>query len=179
MLVWGLPKEAIVSAVQDVSLLYNGNVMFKRQPETKGRAVRFTLTVKNSRDIGARVSHTGRRVCAACWHVHRDILDNLFGYCPTCRVKTAIADYRGVDDFLLSFPATGNVNVGSRADPLYFKDACNCEDFAWTTGSKDIYVKHDSLESAEKWICDRQKIDPQGVFNGEYFIDGPVKVCYN
>ena len=126
MKVWGVTAEEIREIVPTVSLMYDGNIVFKREPEKDGRAVRFTLTVANSRDPGSRMSNTGRRIAACCWHGHRDIMLAVFAKNPDARVKTALADYKGMADFADKYPATGCTNIGSQANPLDIEDACNC-----------------------------------------------------
>jgi hypothetical protein len=107
---------------------YGGNIIFKRLPERVGRAVAFTLTVRRSDEAGARRSATGRRIAAACWHAHRDVLRAIFGVAPNSRVKTAFADYRGVADFEDKFEDTGNSNIGSIVDRVDYRQACECEE---------------------------------------------------
>jgi len=128
MKLWNVPEEELVRIVTEVSdNQYGGNIRFKRAPERKGRAVAFTLTVANSRAKGGRIGHSGRRVCACCWHGHRDIMQALFDAYPDARLQSAQADYRGKDDFEDSFEATGYTNIGSQMSPLYFRHACECE----------------------------------------------------
>jgi len=46
----------------------------------------------------------------------------------------------------------------------------------FTTGKVDGSVgpiEHETLDQAELWIAERQKVDPSGVYNGEYYVDGP------
>lgn len=127
MKLWNVPIDEVTRIVTEVSdNHYNGNIRFKRAPERKGRAVAFTLTVADSRAKGGRIGHTGRRVCACCWHGHRDIMQALFEAYPDARLQSAIADYHGKDDFEASFEDTGDANIGSQFSPLYHRDACEC-----------------------------------------------------
>lgn len=46
------------------------------------------------------------------------------------------------------------------------------------TGSNDGSVRpvpHKTLAEAEAWIAERQKIDPEGVARGDYYIDAPER----
>jgi hypothetical protein len=126
MKAWGVTIDEVRAAVTVASIKYDGNIVFKREPERDGKAVRFTLTVKNSRNPGSRMSPSGRRIAAACWHVNRDVMKGMLAYNNDCRIKTAIADYRGLDDFNDKYPATGYTNIGSQMEPVDFQDACNC-----------------------------------------------------
>lgn len=128
MKVWGVSKEAIDTIVTSVSKKYDDNLCYKRQPEPDGRAVGFTLTVRDTRKRGSRRSNTGRRVSACCWHGYRDVMMAIFMENPESRVKTGCADYRGIVDFVEQFPSTGRVNRGSMMAPMAYQDACNCKE---------------------------------------------------
>jgi hypothetical protein len=128
MQVWNVSADCIGHVVQAVSSAnYDGNLIFKRLPETVGRAVRFTLTVRKAADPGGRRSNTGRKVCAACWHCHRDVMAAIMAIVPNARIKTAQADYRGREDFDDKFESTGHTNCGSTMEPLDYRDSCECE----------------------------------------------------
>ncbi len=127
MHVWGVSADNIERIVYTVSEgHYDFNVKFKRFPEQVGRAVRFTLTVSKAANKGGRIGHTGRRIAAACWHVHRDIMVAIMTIFPDARIKTAQADYRGIEDFMDKFASTGYTNIGSQIEPMYFNNACEC-----------------------------------------------------
>ncbi len=128
MKLWNVPAESLRQIVTEVSdTLYDGNIRFKREPEKAGRALRFTLTVATSKAKGGRRSSSGRRVCACCWHGHRDIMQHIFNGYEDARLQTAQADYKGRADFEASFPSTGDVNIGSQMEPMAFSDACDCD----------------------------------------------------
>ena len=127
MKVWGCPQDALYRIVRAVSSsLYEGNVVFKLEPEPVGKAQNFTLTVRDSRGLGARIGRQGRRIAAACWHVHRDVFTAIYADYPEARIKTVHADYRSKTDFEADFPDTGFANIGSLAEPLHYQDACEC-----------------------------------------------------
>ena len=98
---------------------FNDNVKFKRIEQT-GSRVTFTLTVKSSKDKGGRLSHTGRRIAAACWHVHGEFFDNLLAIQPEAWIKTG---QKKID-------ANGgnweDWNIGSNYQPMYYSQACEC-----------------------------------------------------
>ncbi len=143
MKVWGVSIEDVHEALATVNRIYAGNIRFKREPEETGRAVSFTLTVNSSRGAGARRGQGGRRIAAACWHVHRDIYFALYNVNPGARIQTAIADYRGYVDFSDQCPSTGYINIGSQASPLYACDACECDDMLDEIGAA---ARIDSVE---------------------------------
>jgi hypothetical protein len=127
MKVWNVSADCIGHVVQAVSSAnYDGNLIFKRLPERSGRAVLFTLTVRRAADPGGRRSNTGRKICAACWHCHRDVMAAIFAIVPDARIKTGWADYRGREDFNEKFDDTGNTNCGSVMEPLDYRDSCEC-----------------------------------------------------
>jgi len=131
MKLWGVPKTELELIVKDISdNLYKGNVRFKRAPERNGMTDRspliFTLTVIDSAKHGARRSKEGRRIAAACWHVHRDIIQAIFNAFSSVRLQTVMADYKGATEFELKYPETGYKNIGSQFSPLYASEACEC-----------------------------------------------------
>lgn len=129
MKLWNVTTEELTTLVTHVSdTLYNGNIVFKRHPERDGRAVSFTLTVRTSKGPAGRRSNEGRKICACCWHGHRDVMVAIFGAHPDARLKTALADYRGQEDFENKFEDTGYVNVGTQCNPLRADHSCGCED---------------------------------------------------
>lgn len=127
MKIKGISESALRFTVESVSnLRYNGNIVFKREPERKGNFLFFTLTVRKSADKGGRRSNTGRKVAAACWHAHRDIMRAIFENYPEAILVSAFARYEGRVDFERTFPATGANNMGSIANPLRMDSACEC-----------------------------------------------------
>ena len=128
MLAYSIPESAIERTVTEISeSMYSGNLRIKRLERETRNAIRFTITVYDSRAPGGRISHTGRRVAAACWHAHRDVLQRLFDHFPDARIRTAVADYRGKSGFEQDFPATADNNIGSMFQPMCYADACDCE----------------------------------------------------
>ena len=130
MFVWGVTPTQLAKIVRTVSAkLYKGNIIFKSGPEmVNTKKMTFALTVKRSDQPGGRRSPSGRKVAAACWHAHRDIMQELFNQFPEARLKSMMADYRGKDEFEDNFPETAWVNIGSEAQPCYSGDACECEE---------------------------------------------------
>jgi len=66
----------------------------------------------------------GRRVHAVCWHGFRDYFRAVYRLEPQAVFHTAIATWRGRDDFERRFEATGDVNIGSQMAPVRARDAC-------------------------------------------------------
>ena len=130
MKVKGITESGLRFIVESVSnLRYNGNIVFKREPERKGNFLFFTLTVRDSSGPGGRRSHSGRRVAAACWHAHRDVMRAMFESYPEALLVTALARYEGRVGFERDFPATGDTNIGSMAAPLPMRYACECDGY--------------------------------------------------
>lgn len=129
MKLWNVTQEQLEGIVTEVSNeQYGGNLRIK-SIATNGKRVKtvtFTLTVNSSKEKGGRRSHSGRRVCACCWHGHRDVMQKIFVRFENARLQTALADYRGRDDFENSFESTGDKNIGSQFAPLAMRDACDC-----------------------------------------------------
>jgi hypothetical protein len=127
MKVKGISASELCAIVREVSGRdYDGNVIFKREPELIGNFLFFTLTVIKSANPGGKRSPSGRKVSAACWHAHRDIMQVIFNSNPDALLVTALARYDGKQDFEYSFPTTGETNIGSMYEPFYMQDACDC-----------------------------------------------------
>lgn len=127
MKIKGITEQDLINAVETASNdHYDGNVIFKRTPDRKGNFLNFTLTVRNSRELGGRISHSGRRIAAACWHAHRDVMREIFDRAPDAILVTALARYEGRDDFERKYRATGEQNIGSMVQPMSMINACDC-----------------------------------------------------
>jgi hypothetical protein len=116
----------------NVHSAYDGNLRFKRLEDTP-RGVQFTIMVHASDKPGARRSYHGRRIAAACWHAHRDLLAALFDMCPDAIISTGARRNDGKRTvyvrqagFFRDFPETGHVNIGSMFEVCEYQDACDC-----------------------------------------------------
>ncbi len=134
MQLWGVQEQELADIVSNVSDRdYQGNLIFNNGPErVNGRSIRFTLRVSDSKRSGAHHSaptpwSDGRRTVSACWHATRDVLEAIFQEFPEARVKSAMADYRGQEDFSRKFPDTYHVNVGSQVAPAKYGSLCECQ----------------------------------------------------
>lgn len=107
-------------ALAHVNTLFDNNVVFKTDPEqiSKNRT-KFTLTVKDSKNAGGRIGHTGRRVKAACWHVHGEFFDFLFND-GVDYIKAGPTVMRESSDNWQDW------NIGSMVQPMYYSEACDC-----------------------------------------------------
>ena len=131
MKLFTVPIESLSAIVRQISAdNYADNIKFKSLAQASRNAINFTLTVCDSSAQGSRRSNKGRRIAAACWHAHRDVMSAIFSQYPDARLKSALADYRGAADFLDTFEATGETNIGSIAQPMRVDVACNCEEFS-------------------------------------------------
>jgi hypothetical protein len=143
MIVTGASVEDIAVIVRAVSATrYNGNVEIRDiSDKSSRRTVRtsFTLRVKDGHAgspgaMGSRgydSSGTGPHglrcsSLVACWHVHYDVLETLFNHHPAVIVTTSMARYVA-EDFHRNAINTAAINVGSRAQPHYSTELCECE----------------------------------------------------
>ena len=112
---------------------------------------RVALTTRDSSQPGARRSWSGRRSRATCWHAFRDVFAVIMTRDPAAVVRTGMATYNGAAGFLELFPATGEANISSVAQPAILADLCTCE----ADGGRDIpgngpdYVAQ--LEAGHVW----------------------------
>lgn len=101
-------------------------------------AIHFTLRVRDSKKAGHKLGRprfnlqTGgiegkqRRLVAACWHVHRDVMIEIFKLNPNANLKTAMAHYKNKESFYDLYPGTADINVGSQIFPVTMPELCNC-----------------------------------------------------
>lgn len=108
------------TALAAVNKMYKGNVVLLDPHCVSKNRIQFRLSVNNSSDTGSRIGHSGRRVKAACWHVHGHFFDELFKINPECFVlaqsKRITKEEGNWQDW----------NIGSIMNPMYFSEACDC-----------------------------------------------------
>jgi len=66
---------------------------------------------------------------AVCWHGHRDFMRALFALAPDAEIRSAMATYKGSDNFEQTFGFTryaGGSRMGVQMIP--YADACTCAD---------------------------------------------------
>lgn len=119
--------ETLEKALKIVNDKYDDNIVFKRceAVNNAGTRARFTLTVKDSRKAGGRISHSGRRVAAACWHVHGDFFMTCLAINGSAVIKSA-----GCADIKAGYTRADGQdrNIGSIASPMMYSEACDCEE---------------------------------------------------
>jgi hypothetical protein len=115
-------KEDLEKALEAIQEKYDHNIRWNREPEKKGKRYMFTLTVGSSFWKGGRRGHTGRRIHAACWHVHGDFFEALFQVNPKAEIIS-----RGNGTKITN--EAGNWqdwNIGSIMSPMMYSEACDC-----------------------------------------------------
>lgn len=130
MKVWGLSESDIRRIVEEVSgKEYEGNLIINNMSENLAKRVptyTVTLRVQDSRGSGASLSLSWageRRSIAACWHAHRDVMQEFF-HAGATRIQTVWIDYKSEEDFENNHRETLFKNVGSMAYPVYPRDKC-------------------------------------------------------
>lgn len=133
MLVKHVTREQLEETLAEVNEQFDGNIVFKRlQPARGHNRWNVTLTVKDSRGPGGRLGHSGRRISAACWHAYGTFFDNLpeqaryvapvvVGYDNWGREKTRRQECQPGDPWQ-------DWNIGSVMSPLYYSEACKCDE---------------------------------------------------
>lgn len=110
----------------------------------------------------------GQKVRAVCWHGHRDVMKSIFAYDPDARLQSGLGprsiDYRGAADFERSYPATGDINVGSLVDPRSFRSMCDCE------ASKPRGIRVFTMKQSDIQQCPHYILSPD-----HYREDGSCK----
>lgn len=141
MLITGLTVDDFESIVNKVSAeKYSHNLIMHPDSHDDGGVkaprIRARLRTKiggvGKYDLAAGSTRKGgtfgpeRRMPTACWHTYRDVLSELFNQFPNAHVKTALANYKGVDSFNTLYPDTAYINVGSQVYPQYPTEQCDC-----------------------------------------------------
>jgi hypothetical protein len=108
-------------ALNVINNRFDNNIRFKTLEAVNSKKNTFTLTVNDSRKAGGRISNQGRRIAAACWHVHGYFFEALLKINPNIYIisgGTMRIDKNG-----------GNWqdrNIGSNFMPLMYSEACEC-----------------------------------------------------
>ena len=100
-----------------------------RYPRVQGRLIpnrEVPLNERPYRRLSTSWMNPERRVFAVCWHGYRDFLVRLFEEFPEAQVRTAFANYKGLDSFIELYPDTAWRNVGAPIYPLYAAEVCEC-----------------------------------------------------
>lgn len=123
-------EKQMQQALLLLNQMYDDNIEFKTL-NPKGNRFSFTLTVKDSKGQGARLStprYLGdnangqqRRIKAACWHVHGDFFDLLFQDCPDAVIRSQRKKITKEEGNWQDW------NIGSQMYPFYYSEACMCQ----------------------------------------------------
>ena len=73
-----------------------------------------------------RVSPSGRKVHAVCWHGHLDFMRCLYSINPAAKFRTAMNNYNSLDDLEATKGNAYHRNIGSVMFPMDYGDACKC-----------------------------------------------------
>jgi hypothetical protein len=129
--IWGVSEAAIVAAVSEAGLTVWGDWRQdgSHRLDREGRALHVRLCVdktkprdeagllpfqKRGRDFPGR---RGRRTPYVTWEGHREFMRLIFRDHPEARIKSAVADYRGREEFWAKHPETRGRFEGT---PLHF-----------------------------------------------------------
>lgn len=125
MIFKNVTEKDMLQALDQINKKYDNNIRFKSGPTRKGKNITATLTVNSTADgsRGYRRSHTGRKIAAACWHVHGDFFDALIDINPAAVIVTGLTGKKVINK------DGGNwedANIGSMVDPMLYSEACDC-----------------------------------------------------
>lgn len=117
MKIHGLTLEQLSAAAAELNLqLYNVR-------EEKTHIACVLRPTANTAPEYRKQSYSGRRVWACSWRAHRDWMYLLFDQNQNAKIVSCLATYDGYDSFLLEYPRTARINVGSLMQPLAYEDA--------------------------------------------------------
>ncbi len=92
MIVYNVPEHYLTNLAR-----YMGIRLDNLRPQGKG--VAFVLRPLD--DTYRKIGRNGRRVNAVSWQGHFDFMDVMFRAYPDARLRSAVATYKGREDFAL------------------------------------------------------------------------------
>jgi hypothetical protein len=96
---------------------YEGNVIFNEIKRISKNRIQMTLRVKDSTGPGHFISHQGRRLPSACWHVHGHYFDMVLKFAPNAIIKTM---------YTKDITKEGGNWMDVRRGYIYFSNMCEC-----------------------------------------------------
>jgi len=158
MLIRGATPDDIRAAAAEVGVSLRGgsSQAHSRGGEirARGKGFRVQLCTAGERTPSGRVkpgtaryrrlsSRDGRTVPGAvCWHGHRDFMRALFARCPEAVIISALATYRGADDFERTHRASAEGDTGPAGE-------CACIGWPeWAGHCGDYYTAAPTLGEA-------------------------------
>ncbi len=122
-------EELLRSALYSVSKWFAGNIVFKRiEPYGRKGMIRFILTVVDSKGPGAVVTRNGRRVKAACWHVHGLFFDVLLFLDDRVVIQTSTGMGKPTKVYCENGKIHGNWIDWDTGQGYYASDRCECQE---------------------------------------------------
>jgi hypothetical protein len=118
--------------------------------------------------FGENKDGTRRKVASVCWHGYRDYMLEVFERDPDARIKTAWADYKGVQGFRELYPATGYRNIGPPIAPIAMSEACACRHSGWLVDLSvepyaNVYLMNQSdIKACPHFIMTPEHYRPDG-----------------
>ena len=119
-------QDNLLKALDIVNKKYNDNIKFKYIEQLSDKLFKLRLSICDSHSTGTKIGYRGRRVTAACWHVHGNFFDALLkenpqititvGGLPTIKVK----DGKVINNWI-------DYGGGCGLYPSYASEECNCE----------------------------------------------------
>ena len=157
MIIRGVSLEDLEAARDVASQLLGNEIVFSQVRPYSPKVHGIRLQVKDIDGPGARrhscmylLGHAERprRSRFACAHTYGHLFAAIFERNPEARIHTAMADYKGVRDFLDKYPGVVDANVGSQMFPIRYGDECTClsdeiptdtiEPYLWWCGEPEL-----------------------------------------
>ena len=126
MIFKNVTENEMYQALELINKKYDNNILFKSGPARKSKnQITATLTVNSTKDgaLGYRRGHTGRKLAAACWHVHGDFFDALIDINPAAVIITGMNRKQVINKYGGNWQ---DVNIGSMMQPMSYSEACDC-----------------------------------------------------
>ncbi len=170
-------NEELKKALFLVNEIFNDNIKFKDISQISTNRIRFTLTVNESFNEGSRRSREGRKISAACWHVHGQFFDFLF------QINKDIVIRSQGRKITINGGNWQDWNMGSN---YYYSQACECSGSLRNTSTHKLI--NQKYLTAECWLvqfngllaCETCKFkNTSDCGGGEYLKNLKNKVAVN
>ena len=125
--------KRIVNAIEEINVEYGDSIALSNVDNVSAYRVKFQLIPLN--DTFRKVDvWSGRQIHAVCYHGHLAFMVALFRENPETVLRSTMASWDNIGDFILNANDLAYKDIGSPMYPAIFSDACKCResgDKAW------------------------------------------------
>lgn len=112
MKIKGVTESQLKIALNNVNLIFDGNVRYGRCDSINETAWFITLKTNDSKKYGGMTAHSGRRIASASWFVVKNWIEELYKLNDKIKIVTMLTTYNDYPDFRRKFLKTREMNGG-------------------------------------------------------------------